>query len=308
MKHIPLLNIGRILLLAVTTAFSAVHAGTLIIDSSFEEVTGLTGSQEPVDNYIFATSYESYWLAHIAGTEVISNCDGRRAYDGNYYWHLNFYTGATDPCLGTRPTSVNSHSNVGVDRAYPTGAQYQRDLTQATLSDTITIRFYFRVTGNWTSSNGTDGGGGLKFIRVYGNGPSGDNSAALLKYRNDGDSTDPRWYVYDPGRSPHYSNVSTGINTQDGEWHSIAYKVRINNTNNTSGNIDTTFWVDDWNMRGPGYSTTITASTFGSDFRSIELFANWSADPVDDDMGIDIDKFEVWDGTPFPPPAPPTLQ
>lgn len=268
----------------------------LVISAGFEEVNGESGVNAPTDNYPFGTSYATFWDIHIAGTEVVSDCSGRTAFEGNHYWHLQFRSGHLDPCLGTIPTSVNSHSNIGQDFAYPMGTQNRTNLDEVITSDTMTIRFVFRTTGNWTATNPVDNGGGLKFIRVFGNGGWGDDAAALLKTLNDGDRQDSRWYVHNPA-GPHTTH-DTGIDTQDGDWHSVVYAVHINNRTGSEDNITATFWIDDWEMSGPGYSETITSSAFGTNFRTIELFANWSANYPVDDMGLDIDQIEVWNGLP----------
>jgi hypothetical protein len=171
----------------------------------------------------------------------------------------------------------------------------------------MTVRFSFRLTGDWTSANdAADNGGGLKFIRVNGNGRVGDEAGALIKLRLDGDSTDPRWNLYDPGTHRN-TYFRTGVNIKDGNWHTMSFRVVLNNTSNSSNNVTMTFWVDDWNMQGQGQSHTVTCSNFGTGFYSNELFTNWSASTPVNPMGMDLDNLEVWDGLPFPPPSPPTL-
>ncbi len=270
----------------------------LVIESGFEGFNNQSGLMAPADNYLFGTNYLSFWETHDAGTSILSQCGGLGAYEGSYYWHLQFYTGATDPCLGTTPTSVNSHSNIGEDYLYPQGTQNRVNLQDVITSDTMVVRFYFRTTGDWTSNNPTDAGGGLKFIRVFGTGGTGDPAAALLKLNNDGDDTDSEWKLFDPSgtswtdiNNPHTVN----IDVQDGEWHSVVFKVT---RNDDQGNLTVTFWVDDWNMQGEGITENIVSPDFGGGFNLIELFANWSANYPDFPMGIDIDKVEVWNGLP----------
>jgi hypothetical protein len=279
---------------------SPLFSGDLIIESGFENAlhSDVTSTSAPADDYIFGTNYLTYWRTHDRGTSIISSCNGQGAYEGNQYWHLQFQEEYYDPCLGTTTVSVNTHSNIGGDFAYPEGSQNRVILEEVVTSNTMVVRFYFRTTGDWTSSNDIDGGGGLKFIRVFGNGGWGDSAAALIKIKNDEDSTDPTWNLYDPSGPPFSHYNFAGVDVQDGNWHSIVYKVTINNATGDTGNITSTFWIDDWNMAGGGLSQTITASKFGDRFKIIELFANWSADQAEYPMGIDIDKLEVWNGLP----------
>ncbi len=284
-------------------------SGELIIESDFESVVNedATPTSSPTVDYIFGTNYLEFWQTHDSGTSIVSSCNDKGAYEGNQFWHLQFQIGYFDPCLGTTTTSVNTHSNIGDDFVYPEGVQNRVILEEAVTSDTLIVRFYFRTTGDWTSRNPTDGGGGLKFIRVFGNGSFGDSAAALIKIRNDDDSTDPTWNLFDPSSAPYNHYHHAGVDVQDGEWHSIVFKVTLNNTTGANGNITSTFWIDDWDMLNAGHSQTITAQVFGDRFKIIELFANWSADYAEYPMGIDIDKLEVWDGSPNPRPAAPVL-
>ncbi|MEW8627044.1 MAG: hypothetical protein AB2551_14925 [Candidatus Thiodiazotropha sp.] len=290
------------LFLLVSTSLSGLPlvAGELLIESDFENPlhSDVPATSAPADNYIFGTNHLAFWDMHVKGTGIISSCDGKGPYEGNQYWHLQFQEGYYDPCLGTTTVSVNTHSNIGQDFAYPQGTQNRVVLEEAATSDTLTVRFYFRTTGDWTSNNDTDGGEGLKFIRVFGNGGYGDRAAALIKLKNDNDSLDPTWNLYDPGSPPYNHLHFAGVDVQDGDWHSIVFKVTRNNATGDSGNITSTFWIDDWDMSGEGISQTITAPIFGNRFKNIELFANWSADQAEYPMGIDIDKLEVWDGVP----------
>ena len=80
-------------------------AGTKIIDYGFED---WTGDADTTPGYIFSTDYLTYWDRHKSGTEVISSCEGRTAYEGNYFWRKNFFEGANDPCLGTIVTYENT--------------------------------------------------------------------------------------------------------------------------------------------------------------------------------------------------------
>ncbi|MEW8506768.1 MAG: hypothetical protein AB2598_08665 [Candidatus Thiodiazotropha sp.] len=306
MSSKTLLNLFCGALAGLLALSSASHAGTLVLEHGFENLTGQSGSSAPTVNYPFGTSYLEYWNRHDAGTDVISNCEGRRAYEGSNYLHLQFRPGA-DPCLSQNAIYQNNYLQFGQNFNYPTGDQDRSEFQDTVTSNTMIVRFYFRLTGDWSASNdAADNGGGLKFIRVNGNGRVGDEAGALIKLRLDGDSTDPRWNLYDPGtfRNTYFR---TGVNIKDGNWHSMSFKVVLNRTDNSTNNVTMTFWVDDWDMNGPGHSHTVTCSNFGTGFYSNELFTNWSASTPVNPMGMDLDKLEVWDGLPFPPPSPPQV-
>jgi hypothetical protein len=282
--------------------FSAVSvdsiADTLLIDQGFENLTGQSGDYAPAEDYPFGSNYLSYWQRHDAGTDIISNCEGRLAADGSNYLHLQFSPGAADPCLAQLSTYPNSYMQMGLDFEFPKGNQNRTVFSESFSTNTMVVRFAFRLTGDWTVANDdADNGGGLKFIRVTGTGRSGDTSAALIKLRLDGDDPSPRWTIYDPSNyRTHYFNPE--LNIKDGNWHTISYKVEINDPNGSSGNITTTFWLDDWNMSGAGYTQTITAPTFGNTFFTAAMFENWSGNVPNNAMGIDLDNLEVWDGLP----------
>ncbi len=299
------MNINKtpILLIVVTSLLfvlcGSVSAGTKVIDYGFEDWTGDNGNVSPAPNYIFGTSYEGYWTNHRNGTEVVAsgdnNCGGRTARSGNYYWHHNFYTGAVDDCLGTQPTSLNSANNIGKDYSFPTGEKNTFSLSSIQ-SNIITIRFYFRVTGDW-SSNQTDldGGAGLKFIRLYGGDGAGDDSSMLLKILNTGDSSTPEFAI---GALSGYTFYNIPINWQDGNWHSVTMITTRNNDTNSGNNITIQFWVDDWDGTGTGYTRSINVADAGSSYDHIAVMTNWSNRVPVNDLGLDMDDFEVWDGLP----------
>jgi len=275
-------------------------AGTKIIDYGFEDWTGFNGTNSPAPNYIFSTAYDNYWQDHMNGTSVMTSCNSATAYEGNHFFHNQFYTGSIDACLGTTPSSINAHSSLGVGNLnYPTGTKNSTQLQTAITSNTMVMRLYMRCTGNWSSTqpSALDESGGLKFIRVYGGDGAGDDSSALLKLLNDGDSADPSFGFYDPGNLDQ-SNFSVGVNWQDGNWHPVALKVVRNADDNSSNNVTMTVWVDDWNMNGFGVSRTITVPDMGSKFDHISLMENWSGKAATAGIAIDIDKIEVWDGIP----------
>jgi hypothetical protein len=272
-------------------------AANKVIDYGFEDFSGYDGNNAPGPGYIFSTSYQEYWQTHINSTHVISNCNGKTPYHGNYYFHAQFYTGAEDTCLGGVSSSVNTRGNIGVNLEYPLGLKDTTELRTDIKGNTLTIRLQFRVTGNWDSTNAAiDGGGGHKFIRVYGGDGSGDDSSAILKLLNDGDDSSPRMVFYLDSIGNAYREV--GVNWQDGNWHPIVLRITRNNDTNESQNVTMTVWVDDWDMQGDGVSVTGTAGDFGSAFSHIALASNWSAQYPTSLLGYDIDDIEVWDGEP----------
>ncbi len=117
--------------------------------------------------------------------------------------------------------------------------------------------------------------------------------------QNNGDSIDPALNIFNPSGDPSFNNYfRSGINLQDGNWHSVVMRsVRNNNTNSTN-NITVTVWFDDWNMEGVGHEQIITVPGADSNYSHIELCGNWSASYADELISMDIDKVEIWDGIP----------
>lgn len=271
--------------------------GTLVIDYGFEDFVAYDGNNSPAPGYIFSTSSTTFWSRHINSTHVVqSSCD--TPYAGTYYHHTQWCTTVSDPCLGGTATYPNPYNQIGVNGTYPLGTKDTTDLDTAITSDTCLIRFYFRCSDDWTSAQtGIDGGGGLKFVRMYGNGGIGDDSTVLLKMRNDDDSTDPRLGIFDPSTSS-TTMYSTGINYQDGDWHSVVFKGTRNNDTNSANNATLSVWIDDWDMVGTPIEQTITCPLLGDAWGFIALGQNWSAMVPPNLMSMDVDKVEVWDGIP----------
>ena len=277
-----------------------VFAGTKIIDYGFEDHTGEKGNASPGNGYIFGTSYEDYWRTHLSCVECISNGDPDavgNAYEGTKYLHIEKYMGGTDDLLNDTCGSTNARANFGGgDYAYPTGTSDTTNIANAVKSNTITIRFYMRTTGSWKSGQGSiDSGGGHKFIRVYGGNGSGDDSSVILKLTYDGSDPTPRVVLWTDGNA--WKEV--GVDWQDGNWHPWCFQVVRNNDTNSNNNVTANVWVDNWNMAGsPNATDTGTAGDFGNRFHHVAFSSNWSAQYPLTFMGYDIDKFEVWDGTP----------
>ena len=112
------------------------------------------------------------------GTEVVSNCSGRTAYEGTYYMHQGFYTGATDPCLGTTPQSVASWSIIS---------------SGSISSNTMVLRHRFRVTDHWKDQSSL---GKMKWLRLAGGGYFSDTTSAHVHIQTE-NTTDVRFWLMD---------------------------------------------------------------------------------------------------------------
>ena len=157
------------------------------------------------------------------------------------------------------------------------------------------IRFWFRTTGDWSSAQDVDGGGGLKFIRwAIGDDYISDDNNILIKMFNDGDSETPRLGIFNPSTS-HTTYYQSLINFQDGNWHSIALKVVRDRNNNAV--FDLSLYIDDWEMSGnPAISQNITLISPGNGyFYGVTLNGNWSAQHPENLMGMNIDDIQILD-------------
>lgn len=165
-------------------------------------------------------------------------------------------------------------------------------------SNTTTIRFKFRLTGHWKAPENShmSQNGGQNFIGLYEEGGFEETSSAILKLLN-GDNINTRYSMINisPAQVHYYE---TGIDLQDGNWHSVSFRVVRNNNSNQADNATVTVWWDDWDLSGNGQSLTVTIPDFGSRFHHIALGSNWSNRYANSDMGMDINTFEVWDGMP----------
>ena len=260
----------------------------------------------PAPGYIFSVPTEALWQHHRKGTEAVVTCANQLpAFEGARFLHRQFYTGEVDACLGTQPTNVNSYNIMGMNSAYPTGAKNTVTFATALSSNTVVARFYFRVTGDWSSAQtGIDGGGGLNFIRLYGGSGTGANTACVVRGKNDAGSATPRLSIYNPSTLTESLYTPT-VNWQDGTWHCITYKCVRNNDTNATGNVTITVWLDDWYKAGAGFSSTITVPNLNNNWVSMDIVSDWNGFSPVKDMGIDIDKIEVWNGDPADEPTPP---
>ena len=292
--HLKILLFG----ICFIMSFSSIHAiaGTKVIDYGFESCTG----------YVFTTDYTS---RHASGTEVVSSgdsdCGSRNAHSGTKYFHRNFYTGGTDACLGTKPEHIYAHCNLGWNGTFdnsfcPGGSKNTGRLNALINSDVMFTRFWFRTTGNWPNT----GMGNMKFLRFYGNGGTGDPAGCFVHIMSNGYT----FMIYD---YLHYdwNYNNSGINWNDGNWHSICVKVELLNHTNTDPNLEITVWWDDWNMASaPAASEQVGYPKFGTGFDHIVFQSNWSATYPSSDMGIDLDDIELWDGMPTGPNPPKNLR
>lgn len=262
-----------------------------LIDYGFEDYTG---DVETSPDYIFTATASTYWSNHVNSTQVVSNCDAKTAYAGTYFLHRQFNTAIEDTCLGAVSESINDHGNVGLNGSYPTTAygdntQFRTEVT----SDTMVVRYYVRSTGNWGAQGGL---GYCKFFRLYGNGGSADDASIITHLTI---YAGGRVAIYDPSLVSYGTWVTLPVSIYDGNWHAYAIRMIINNKTNSTGNITTAIWYDDYYLTGsPLLTRTITCPDFGTNFSYFAFAQNWSATYPTALMGMDIDNVQVWDGMP----------
>lgn len=251
-----------------------------------------TGDADTTPEYFSSTSYAEYWSDHESGTISLQSCEGRSAYEGDYFWRLNWYTGEVDSCLGTQPLSENSHVSIGYNGPFPSQGGSDLELATDITTDTAFIRFRFRLTGDWPNA-GTSGT--AKWTRLLGGDGAGDDSSAFV---NIGENAD-LWDVWDPGNLQHtYGNTAA---LDDGEWHSYAVRHERLNDNDNNPNCQTTVWIDDWDATGdPVINTSVYIPDFGSQFSHLAFLVNWGgADNTPaSEMGVEVDLFQIWEQMP----------
>ncbi len=188
--------------------------------------------------------------------------------------------------------------NYGYNGSLPTNSGDNTNFASDITSNIQVVRFYFRTTGTWKTQIKTTGGnmGYLKFIRVYGSAGEGDDACAHL-HLSARDNTDTQFRFWDPGGRV-WNIFNSGVDLQDGDWHSVVFKVTRNNNTGATGNITMEAWFDDWGMTGDGHPTVTTSPTFGDNFQRTVFPGNWSATFPSTAMGIDIDNIEIWNGVP----------
>lgn len=289
---------------------SPLFAGTRIIYTGFEDFTSWSPPASPAESWPFGSHYAENITVQSQTMLVVqsgnTDCAGD-AQVGNSYLHIQKNTTSFDACLNGTASSVNTEANVGAAQyAYPTGLRHPGRV-DSIQSNTLVVRLYFRATGEWSSGQGAiDGGGGHKFIRVYGGNGSGDDSTAMLKLPYDGSDSTPRMIFYMPSEGNVWREVA--VDWQDGNWHAIGFKVTRNNNDNSENNVTLEVWVDNWDMVGePNAALTGTVPDFGSAFDHIAFSSNWSNRYPPLLLGYDIDEFEVWDGEVETAATPPLM-
>ncbi len=275
-----------------------VSAGTLIFDYGFED---WTGDAATTPDYFSSTDYYTYWEDHITGTEVVRSgdpdCGGRDAHSGDHYFHQGFYTGGEDPCLGTTPDSIDPHTNIGFDGRYPADPKNNLKLSDMDLSNILTIRLYFRVTGEWPNE---DMHNGNKFLRLY----SGGNANQIISVSDDGTTIDitdhPLPGTDNPSWGDYHNRFTSPVNWDDDRWHSLAAKFERFDTPKENGDVlNVCVWIDDWDMEGDavGCADTYHEGWYPR-WDHLVLMVNWDAENPTSLMGIDFDDIEIWDGLP----------
>lgn len=299
-----LLHINLLGFVLILMSISNLCAGTLVIGYGFED---WVGSASVTPGYIFSSTADSYWSDHVNSTNVIRSTTN--AYSGSYYLHRQFNTTLHDPLLGRVATSINDHGNIGLGGRIPQNSGNKIKISEAITTNTITVRFRFRVTDEWKNQASVNGY--CKFFRLYGTGGGNDNASSIVHLARD-NNTSTRYYIYDPSIISYGTRYYSGVDLLDGKWHSFCVQVVRNNNSNSNGNITTKVWWDNWNMTSdPLAQRTITCPEFGSKFWYFQIAQNWSATYPTTLMGIDLDDIEVWDGSPdttevdLTPPNPP---
>lgn len=283
--------------------------GAQILSYGFEDWQGYDGNNSPAPGYIYTHSDANTWQIHHDSTTVTMGgvaCGGNSAYAGSYYHHVQFNDDTEDPCLGRIATSVNGRNNMGYNGSYPLGAHDTTHFGSLLTGPTAVLRFMFRTTDDWTSAQtGIDGGGGLKFVRwAIGRNYFGDDNNILVKIRNDGGATYPRFGIFNRGDNSTTLFTPT-VNWQDGNWH--AFTLHVERT--APGAYDVTIYLDAWEMSGPplGSVSTTVPSPEGGGYYSCSFGGNWSARHPPNLMGIDFDNIEVWDSLPESVGTPPVM-
>lgn len=295
-----------IVAIMVFCSCNVLFAGTLVFDYGFEDWSGWSGTASPADGWIFSQPSVDYFIDNrdsTIGTMGGVNCDGNTAYSGSYYYHTQFYTGATDSCLGHAASSINHRMFIGYNGEYPdSGTRNTTLFNNVVTSSSSTLRFRFRCTGDWTSTNSVmDGGGGEKFIRwPIGQEYYGDANNLEIKILVDGDSENGQIgihdYNYGGSQTTHF--FPTAINWQDGNWHSFVMLAEATAPQTFLVSI----YLDDWEMA----SSALASWTCHLDpteaptnqFYAASFNGNWSANYPVALIGMDFDDIQVWDGLP----------
>jgi len=271
-----------------------------ILSYGFEDWSEYNEYASPADKYIYTSPDEASWDDHSESTIVTQggvDCGGNTAQSGSYYHHVQFNTTTNDTCLGRTGSSVNTRDYIGSNYAYPTGTRDNTHFGTVMTGPIGVIRFYMRVTDDWTSTQtNIDNGGGMKFVRwAIGTDYVDDNNNVLIKVMNDSDDTYPRVGIFDPATT-NTAYYTPSVNWQDSYWHSFSIK----SVNNGGGSFTVSVYIDDWDMEDtPTAERDIDLVTPGNGYYyRCSMFGNWSAVYPVNLMGMDIDNIEVWNSIP----------
>ena len=278
-----------------------VNLNNLVLSYGFED---WTGDANTTPGYIFRIGDAGLWADQLAGSGCLSNCGGRTAHSGTYFWRLRMDENY-DACLDSTPTTENAYIRFGNgDATYPIDSGSTVDLRTAITSEVMSVRFRFRLTGNWPPV-GVESNPQVKFVNpMFGNADyDGDAygvriyflaNATRFKIWDQGNLDWSYGEVYDPGLA---------IDT----WHSLCVVCTRLNATLTNPNYNVKVYLNDWDMSGSGilwdgtdYDRDIYAPSAGSTaFRMISLFVNYGGDAKPtNEHAIEYDTFEVWDGLP----------
>jgi hypothetical protein len=204
-----------------------------------------------------------------------------------------------DACLGTTPEAESLHMRFGNgDATYPIGSGSDLDLQTAIKGEVMTVRFWFRLAGNWPAT-GISGVTYSKFIAVgCANDDYVSDKKVLYVTLGHGGSS---WRIYDYARTPGAWSYYSSADLDDGDWHSYTGVYTRLNQNQTDPNYNVEFWIDDWDMSGSSVgSRDVLCSEAGTNpFRLVQLFINYGgASSPTNEHGVEYDDFEIWDGLP----------
>ena len=232
-------------------------AGTLLTQYGFEDAAPYPAysTASPGNGWPFSSVASEYWGYFTNGTNVVSSAGSILPRSGNRFWAFQFCTTQYDPYIEKTAISVDAHINIGLgDVAYPTGTHDLINLSTDVTSDTLTIRYWFALYGNWTSSQtaiGTDGqprdidASGMKFIRVYANG--GNYNIGTLYVQNNDDS-DLLFRHTDFGGTWNagcYYPAGAITNSDDKNWTCLAAHTASADTEPGAGENHASYWQTD---------------------------------------------------------------
>ncbi|OGS24735.1 MAG: hypothetical protein A2314_05445 [Elusimicrobia bacterium RIFOXYB2_FULL_50_12] len=233
------------------------NAGTLLMQYGFEDALPYPpySTASPGNGWPFTSVASAYWGYFTNGTNVVYSVGNIQPRSGNKFWAFQFCTTQYDPYIEKTATSIDAHINIGLgDVAYPTGTHDLIDLSTDVKSDTLTIRYWFALYGNWTSSQtaiGTDGqprdidAAGMKFIRAYADG--GNYQIGILGAQNNDDS-DLLFHHTDDGgmwNAGCYYPVGAITNLDNKNWTCLAAHTASADNEPGVGADYTAYWQTD---------------------------------------------------------------